>query len=170
MNRGSLEKMSLPEADNKQLHKYTKVLSDRVNQLECYSRRSNLIFFNIEEDEQPLSPKVRSIVSKMVGPNTDKMTFQAVHRLGKPNKSRPRPIIIRFAYLPDIQVVWDARRNLKATNYSLDEDIPEDYKRDRGLLPVMKEYMSKWLYTNNYKTHKNCNELGSVSGANITQQ
>ena len=127
------------EAENKQLHKYTKVLTDKVNQLECYSRRTNLIFFNIEEDEQPLSPKVRSILSKMGVPGTDKMIFQAVHRLGKPNKSRPRPVIIRFDYLPDRQAVWDARRNLKGTNYSLDEDLPEDYKRDRGLLmPVMK--------------------------------
>ena len=127
------------EAENKQLHKYTKVLTDKVNQLECYSRRTNLIFFNIEEDEQPLSPKVRSILSKMGVHGTDKMIFQAVHRLGKPNKSRPRPVIIRFDYLPDRQAVWDARRNLKGTNYSLDEDLPEVYKRDRGLLmPVMK--------------------------------
>jgi len=59
--------------------------------------------------------------------------------MGKPGTTRPCPVIIRFAYMPDRQTVWYARRNLKGMKYSPNEDLPEDYNNERGLLmPVLK--------------------------------
>ena len=98
---------------------------------DVYSRRSNLIFFNIEENKQPLEAKMQTISSELGVPDSDKMICQTIHRMGKQPSTtiHPRPVIIRFAYLSDRQTVWDARSKLKGKKYSLNEDLPGDYKK-----------------------------------------
>ncbi|KAK2151561.1 hypothetical protein LSH36_359g03003 [Paralvinella palmiformis] len=111
------------KVQNQYLQQSNKTLIDKVNQFECYSRRNNLIF-NIEENYQPLE----AIISELGVPDSDKMIFQTIHRMGKPSTTRPRPVIIRFAYLSERQTVWD----LNGKKYSLNEDLPEDYKNTEG--------------------------------------
>ena len=66
------------------------------------------------------------------------IVIEISHRMRIVNKSRPRPIMIQFLLKSDRQRVWEARRNLKGTNISLNEDFPEAYNVSRSqLLPVV---------------------------------
>ena len=70
--------------------------------------------------------------------NVATIIIDAIHRKPGP-KERPRAVIVRFLQRTDRQRVWDARRNLKGTPYSLNEDLPEQYNRSRSILvPIMK--------------------------------
>ena len=85
-------------------------LSDRINRLESYSRRSNLIFSNVEEDQAPIINTVRNIMTKMGVTNPNDIVFDDIHRLGaaKATRGRPRPIIVRFLHRRECQLVWDS--------------------------------------------------------------
>jgi len=56
------------------------------------------------------------------------------HRLGRPNPTKPRPIIFRLVLRTDRYRIWDARRKLKGSGIIIGEDLPEEHKRARGLL------------------------------------
>jgi ribA/ribD-fused uncharacterized protein len=64
--------------------------------------------------------------------------FEDYHRLGGTGKHKPRPIIIRLLIRADWRKIWYAKKNLKGTKFILTEDLPEDYRRNRGIvMPVM---------------------------------
>lgn len=65
------------------------------------------------------------------------MIFQTIHRMGKPRRNRPRPVMIRFAYLFDRHCLGSQVGIWKARDY-LNEDLPEDYKKTGFLMPFMK--------------------------------
>ena len=110
--------------ENQYLQQSNKTLIYKVNQIECYSRRSNLTFFNIAANELPLEAKMQTIISELGVPDSDNIIFQTIHRMAKPSTTtRPRLVVIRFAYLSDRQTVWDVRRRLKGKKYSLNEDL-----------------------------------------------
>ena len=68
-----------------------------------------------------------------------KIEFQCIHRLGKPNRKSPRPILARFLRYSDRQKVLEmARSKLKGTNYAVYEDIPME------LYDLRKAQMSKF--------------------------
>jgi len=71
--------------------------------------------------------------------DADTIDIDDIHRLGATQKGNPRPKIVRFLRRYQRQDVWDARRHLKGTPYSMNEDLPDVYKRARSILvPVMK--------------------------------
>ncbi|KAK2142003.1 hypothetical protein LSH36_1007g01009 [Paralvinella palmiformis] len=70
------------KVENQYLQQSNKTLIDKVNQIECYS---NLIFFKIEENEQPLEAKIQTIISELGEPDSAKIIFQTIHGMGKPD-------------------------------------------------------------------------------------
>ena len=95
--------------------------------METYSRRENAKFFGLPEGpstsngeermqdgiELPAEDSKEVIYNFLqehlqIDRPRDKIEFQRVHRLGKPNASaRPRPIIARFLRYGDKQLVMD---------------------------------------------------------------
>ena len=61
-------------------------LTNRLNSLEAYSRRSNLIIHNVPEDMAPLINTTRRILTAMGIDNPDKISFEAIHRIGSANR------------------------------------------------------------------------------------
>ena len=56
-----------------------------------------------------------------------KYEFQMVHRLGKPNSTSSRPIIVRFLRFTDKEEVMSvARKELKDKVFSMYDDIPKE--------------------------------------------
>ena len=102
------------------------VLNDRLNKLEAYSRRNNLLLFNVPEDEAPQINKLKRILSgQMSIDNVDNIFFENVHRLGMKKESRIRPIIFKLQHYADRQRIWVARNKLKGSKYILSEDLPQ---------------------------------------------
>jgi ribA/ribD-fused uncharacterized protein len=113
------------KADNALLH-------DRINSQEAYSRRNNLILHNVPEDQAPLKITVCRILSNMGITNVDTISFEAIHRIGRYTRAKPKPLLFCLSHRPDRDRIWSAKRNLKGTQFQLEED-----KARRTLMPVM---------------------------------
>ena len=109
---------------------------------ETYNRRENLKFFGIEENKSSLAEGTRDANmiedTKKVMYNfpeqelkisnaRDRIEFQRIHRLGKPNDKGPTPIIARFLRYTDRgEVMSQARKHLKEKDFSVFNDIPKE--------------------------------------------
>lgn len=114
-------------------------LEEKYLKLECYSRRDNLIFEGITESkEENVEQKVRDFIKiHMKCKEVNKMKFVRVHRLGRPLLNKPRPVIAKFHYYPDRDVVWGKRKKLQGTGKWISEDFPVEIRNRRQvLLPI----------------------------------
>ena len=67
------------------------------------------------------------------------MKFARVHRLGKKSKDKIRPIIVRFHFYGDRQLVWKGRKNLAVDGHWIAEDFPPEILERRKILkPILK--------------------------------
>ena len=74
-----------------------------------------------------------------------KMKLCGAHRLGILNRSRSRPLIVRFTCRADRDRVWNARYKLKNSSISVGEDLPRHIQdiRKSTLIPAMKKIKSE---------------------------
>ena len=121
----------------------------RIIDLEARSRRNNLIFFNISEPENETNFDCENVLLtflynrlKLGHSDIDKIVFQRVHRLGKrrrgqlPNVDDPksRPIVAGFRDYKWREEVLFRAKNLKGTNFSIQQDFPAEIRTARGEL------------------------------------
>jgi ribA/ribD-fused uncharacterized protein len=134
-------------------------LQDKLIQIECQSRRDNLIIDGIPETPQGSkeSPnecleKVYDILeNKMKLENARQMKIVRCHRLGAPPKStdanvnrKPRSMIFKLHWFGDRQLIWKAKTVLKGTELFLREDFPREIQeRRKVLLPIMHMAINK---------------------------
>ena len=107
---------------------------------ECQSRRSNLRFYGFpevdKETDSMCEATILECINKDLRQNIDDMKIERSHRLG-PKGRYPRPIIVKFSFYKDRELVWGAKKNLKGTNYFMKEDFPPEIEKKRNiLLPV----------------------------------
>ncbi len=135
--RNELEEV---KCENKALKEDNISLHDHINRLEAHSRRQNLVFRNIPENDDTvdLSTKITTIFTSMNIKDSSKIIIDVIHRNKAYDKSKPRSVTIRFLKRSDRNKVWEARRRTPAP-LILNEDLPEAYKKTRGyLMPVLK--------------------------------
>ena len=132
-------------------------LRKQILYLETYSRRENLKFVGIPEkstsndnisdadggsSEDTATVIYRFMVDKLSMAEPHKrIEFQRIHRLGKPNRNSPRPILARFLRYSDRQNVLElARSKLKGTNFAVYGDIPKElYDSRKAQMSKFKE-------------------------------
>ena len=116
-----------------------------ITQQSIYSRRWNIIFYRIQESpEENCTTKLQSILTERLGISDEvvqSMKFCGVHRLGKLNRNKTRPIIARFTCRADRDKVWKCRYRLKNSDISMGEDLPKQIQdiRKKVLIPAMKK-------------------------------
>ena len=113
------------------------ILKERMIQAEAYSRRDNLIFEGIPEQlDEDCQEKILDIIVKdlKITDARQRMRFTRVHRLGGKVPNKNRPVIAKFHFFQDRQLVWNARRKLKPTPYWLSEDFPTEIRNRRQVL------------------------------------
>ena len=102
---------------------------------ESYSRRENLKFFGIPENEASTSEGkdvvgtidvLCEFLHDVLGFRDPKrnMGFQRVYRIGKSVPGKPRPILARFLRYQDRETVLHAGFELKGTEYMILQDFP----------------------------------------------
>ena len=105
--------------------------------LEAYSRRENVKIFGVPQatsnENASVTEDTKEIVHNFfeqelkIDNSRAKYEFQRVHRLGKPNSTLSRPIIVRFLRFTDKQEVMSvAQKELKDKDFSMYDDIPKD--------------------------------------------
>ena len=114
--------------------------------LEAYTGRENFIFRNIPEGEnEDTGEIIRKIVKDEMGLNVDSMRFHAIHRLGKPSSGRTKPIIARFVFREDRDMVFAKRYVFRESSIDYDKvyitlDYPKEIQMERAeLVKVMKK-------------------------------
>lgn len=138
------------------IKRQNKMLKEKINDMENYSRRDNMEITGIEEHK---SESVRDICTDLFKNKlglSDDIEIVRCHRVGKyenrdqrdnrdVNSSRgqfrtvPRPILLRFKYYADKEKVLKKRAQLKGTGIYLNEDLSYESKRKRtNLVPVLK--------------------------------
>lgn len=122
-----------------------KQLSDKVAQLEDYSRRLNLKFDGVPESKDETDDKLRQAMYSVLQ-NSLKLDdianikLERVHRLGRrtgnanASNNRPRPVIVRFLSYTDRDMVWRKRFELKGTNIFVSEDFSNPTEETRRKL------------------------------------
>ena len=101
-----------PESINKDKHTI-RYLEDRVDMLEQYSRRQQLIFDGIPESNAEDTDI--AVINKCAKVNVTltPLDIQRSHRLGRPREGRPRPIIAHFShYKHKRSIVQAAKKDL----------------------------------------------------------
>jgi predicted RNA-binding protein YlxR (DUF448 family) len=128
-------------------------LKERVLQMDSYIRRKNLKFSGLADSEKESHAETRNTIIKLWEEKleiADAKNFhiQGFHRLGftsDPGKY-PRDIIVRFAFFPEREEVWNNRNKLQGTGIYIKEDFcPEIEQRHAKLYPVFKAAKSKNL-------------------------
>jgi hypothetical protein len=118
-------------------------LETRLNNLEDYGRRENLIFDGIAEKRKETyidtAREIYKILEYMKLPHYEKIKLDACHRFGRPDHNGSRRIIVRFNWRFDRTRIWENRSSLKGTGVYISEDFSAQTEQSRQkLLPAMK--------------------------------
>ncbi len=124
-----------------------KELQDRVDELEQYTRRDNIVIHGLpepaRESEESLLRDIRTLFSK-IDPDIGQDCLSVAHRLGRRDiaeeASRCRPVVVRFARRSDRQKIMRKKKILK------DVDLSGLMRRttatDNGRRPFITDHLS----------------------------
>lgn len=118
------------------------VLKDKLNESEAYSKKYNLKFFNIPDQENEdigvLIKKMETVFEGM-DLNLGSMIIDNIHRLPSTGRG-PRPVIIKFVRMLDRNLTWSRREKLadfKNGEVIMRDHYPKDIEANiRKMLPV----------------------------------
>ena len=72
--------------------------------------------------------------------NSRSIRFDRVHRLGKYDATKTRPIIAKFCFFQDRELVRKSAKNLEGTQYSVSQQFPKEIQaRRKELEPTLKK-------------------------------
>lgn len=123
---------------NRELMDDLETIKQNILYAEAYSRRENLKFVGIREDEKENTKDVLiGFLESEVGLDTAKdIEFQRVHRNGK---GSPRTIIARFLRYTDCERVLRSAKNLKGKRFAIYQDFPKPIlDRRKQLMSALK--------------------------------
>ena len=126
------------------LKKENEELKDHVLDMRCRSMKYNLIFTGIKEHRNENTEQVlRMFLSEELGLE-EWFEFGNVHRFGRHNRNRQRPIVAKFLYQWQLDLVLDSARFLRGRQYGINRQFPQEIEQARrSLYPVMKQMRSE---------------------------
>lgn len=113
------------------------VMHDKIDDLENRSRRSNLLFYGIQdtgeaEDWDTSEQIVTKFCQDILGVTT--ASIARAHRLGRFSNDRTRPIIVKFFNEKEIETVLSNGHKLKGTDFGISRDYSEAVRDKRRKL------------------------------------
>ena len=126
-------------------------LRRRHVKLECHSRRGNLKFFGLKEQENESNSDTEAVLRefmrtklKILPSDEKQIQFDRVHRISTRSRdgrnSEPRPIIVKLSVFQDKNFIKSFIKNLpKGSNIGISDDFPKKVDEIRKkLYPVLK--------------------------------
>ena len=110
-------------------------VEEEIERLERYSRRENVMLYGLKEgeDESPrrMKEKVASLLRE-VAPSKDwkEDDFVRVHRVGKKDGDRPRPVIARCTNHDDKFIILNARERLRTKEVRVGSDLTMNQREE----------------------------------------
>ncbi|KAK3085537.1 hypothetical protein FSP39_004866 [Pinctada imbricata] len=119
-------------------------LSEQITDLRVRSMKYNLIFSGIQEGERENSEQVLQDFLANELDIQQYIDFANVHRFGRQHRGKPRPLIAKFLYQRDLDMVLRNARKLRGKSYYINRQFPDEIEQARrSLYPIMKEFRSK---------------------------
>ena len=120
-NKNKLE--ALHRTDQRRIHKLEVDLED----LQQYSRRTNVLIHGIEEEEkEDTDKKAHDLFTEQLGLPLVEKDIARSHRLGKKTEGRNRPIIVRMLSYRQKKAVYDKKSKLKGTKVAIKENLTKE--------------------------------------------
>lgn len=138
------------ETQNSELDDKIKDLETKNLYLEAYSRRENIKFENIPEDDSRAAGEnteetLRNFLETELGfVNAGDVEIQRVHRLGKKKDDEPRSILARFLRYKDCEDILSLGKRLRGSEYKMYQDLPYEIVQRRK--KQMNTFKSARLY------------------------
>ena len=132
------------QKENDELRANLKLIEDKNLYLEAYSRRENINFKNIPEEEtnkEDMEMALCTFLETELGfGDAANVEIQRVHHLGKKRGESPRPILARFLRYKDCEKILSLGHRLRGNNYKMCQDLPfEIVKRRRAQMETLKK-------------------------------
>ena len=132
------------QIENDELRANFKLIEVKNLYLEAYSRRENIKFENIPEQEtnkEDTEMALRTFLETELGfGDAANVEIQRVHRLGKKRGESSRPILARFLRYKDCEKLLSLGHRLRGTNYKMYQDLPfEIVERRRAQMETFKK-------------------------------
>ena len=131
------------EKENNKLSALVKEIENKNLYLEAYSRRENVKFENIPEEDpkEDTEMVLRSFLERELGfSDAANIEVQRVHRLGKKKEEKPRPILARFLRYKDCEKLYSLGHRLRGTDFKMYQDLPfEIVERRRTQMETFKK-------------------------------
>ena len=121
----------------------------KLDYLENQSRRSNVIIDGIpdakSESWSDAEIKVKKLFTDHLNIDPKLIEIERAHRVGKYDPSgRPRSIVIKLLRFKDKEEIFNRAKNLKGTNFYINEDFSDNVRQIRKeLLPQLKAERQK---------------------------
>lgn len=113
------------------------ILEGKIDDLENRSRRNNLIVYGISEAANESFEELKKLVCEDIFDgllNVTTASLERIHRLGKPQRNKTRPVIVRFFDFNDKVNVLKNARKLKGKKISISEDFSKRIQSIRKCL------------------------------------
>lgn len=131
------------ECENIKLKKEVSDLKDKLQYIECQSRRNNVIFDGVPEDLNEnwakTEAKIKRIIHDLISEeDPPAINIERAHRIGQleaVKNNKPRQIVVKFASFKDRDYVWKLRSNLdNSGSVRMFEDYPPEVREKRQIL------------------------------------
>lgn len=133
------------ETAKSELESENEALKQKLQNQEQYTRRSNLVISGIHQAHrnENLFRWFDNFSYYVLGIEK-RISIERIHRVGPPpvvdNPEYSRPIMIRFSFYQDREMVWDSKHVLKGSKVFISEDqLPEVQEAQKRLWPVANE-------------------------------
>lgn len=122
------------------LQRENEVLKNDLTDLRCRSMKFNLVFAGLHEVK---GEHTEALIQEFVREEMrleDTLELANVHRFGRRGSNKPRPILVRFVYQQQHDLVLRNANRLKGKPFSINEQFPAAVEEVRKkLYPIMKE-------------------------------
>ncbi|KAK3094207.1 hypothetical protein FSP39_025461 [Pinctada imbricata] len=115
-------------------------LQENVLDLKCRSMKYNLVFSGLEyQRDENVKVKLREFIKTELGLDQH-IDFVNVHRFGSPGLNNARPIVAKFLFRSDLEVVLKNAYRLKGKQFGINEQFPREIEnRRKPLYPLMRK-------------------------------
>jgi hypothetical protein len=124
----------------KQIRRELDVVKESNLRLDVYTRRDNLLFYNVPENN---SVDVENVVRAVLRDKLEiegNIELEYTFRLGKQraNTDKPRPIMVRFVRYRERMIVLKNAKKLAGTGQAIAPDYPKEMQDRRArIVPIM---------------------------------
>lgn len=123
-------------------------LRKRCDDAESRSCRQNLLFFGIPDKEKECWAESESLVIdtclRKRGVTLDASRIERAHRIGSFRPGRCRPILVKFSFFKDKELVLASGFKLKDSGLEVGEDFPKSEQLSRELLEFARAQESRF--------------------------